>query len=1147
MKNWLKRSLGALLALCLLISAMPMALAADKSELEDHWASESLLYFVDQGWLQGYKDGSYLPDNSITRAEFIKLLNRVCGLTERDDEAAKAYTDVPENAWYFSEISIALKAGYTNGTSKTTMSPNSKITRQQAFAMIARIAGLSTDDLSALEKFSDAASIGSYAKASIAALVAGGYVDGYKDGTIRPANNITRAQAVKTMYVCLDLLNTRYVLMNIPYDEFYAAELQNDVAVDGVTSATLNKTRTGSLVGGSYHVNADGSDITGITFPVKIEKGLDLSKYTKITDDSKVEISVTNRGQTSTTTYTGKDALFESASYSYYVLSEAPAYYKEATLDKDGKLTFGKIQGAEAQKLDVTASLSTSTSYGDYQVDVDLDDDTISKMGNVYGVIFSTKEGADYGMRHLENVWRTTEIAWCTGFTTSVHKCPTSSEHYKAMMGQTINKITYITESGIYTIDAELYVPVKAGSKLEVANALTTAKETAVTAELPEGYQPVYAVADAKGNAVSGMEVKDGKLTWTDAEIGAYTLTVTDQSGKYAPLSASFELQTDAMPAQAASDNQSIVKTDEASADEFQAYLAAITSVNVNGKDYAASGKGAAKVIKDDGAIDFTTAPFKTDAVDGKYVLTITATGYANKLTVTVPATYYLYASLTYEEYWAGEGVYNATNTDSSEEKDSRGELDKGGFDAVTRATKNHGLHRGSFQQDVVIHTADKDYYPLYWTDANNFVDREDGQTYNKNDIGIVSYNITGIKYVPVAVRAQDYAQFIKDYEVTLNGETIYGGYSEGTLSSYTGVAEVTANTNGLKAATLTDGNWSFGARQTGTDSGIRGQALAAANGTENNLRKNTAPEGTKDPTVGNFGEFLRFDVNGNYGALGSAMQTVKWTYYGTDSTYTTPVAAYGTKFAADNWMHKSMGIQLGLTDSIRCQLPADTDGTGYWTVTIYGLGYADYTASFEVTADNLPKVEEAKMTEEQKTQLTALKDEAGEILAKYDADTIKSTKALSDLQEHYTEADNLLKNADATEAQANELLGELPGLIEAAKPQTVTYTGTATVEPDEDNEFDSYTLTATVTTENGKITAITAAGGGDTNKNYLGWAVAGRTKGGKAYVGVPTQLTGKTADEVAALEGIDTVAGATCSSTAILKAVQNALSNPAA
>lgn len=90
--------------------------------------------------------------------------------------------------------------------------------------------------------------------------------------------------------------------------------------------------------------------------------------------------------------------------------------------------------------------------------------------------------------------------------------------------------------------------------------------------------------------------------------------------------------------------------------------------------------------------------------------------------------------------------------------------------------------------------------------------------------------------------------------------------------------------------------------------------------------------------------------TTGNYGDLGAHMQSVEWAYYGNDSTYTNRLANYGTKFAADNWMHKSMGIQLGLTDSIRCQLPENTDGTGYWSLTVYALGYEDYTVNFEAT-----------------------------------------------------------------------------------------------------------------------------------------------------------------------------------------------------
>lgn len=74
----------------------------------------------------------------------------------------------------------------------------------------------------------------------------------------------------------------------------------------------------------------------------------------------------------------------------------------------------------------------------------------------------------------------------------------------------------------------------------------------------------------------------------------------------------------------------------------------------------------------------------------------------------------------------------------------------------------------------------------------------------------------------------------------------------------------------------------------------------------------------------GSYGEFLRVDLTGNYGDLAANLQTVTWTYYGDDSTYTNAKATYGTKFAADNWMHKVMGIQLGLTDSLRCTLPEE-------------------------------------------------------------------------------------------------------------------------------------------------------------------------------------------------------------------------------
>ena len=429
-----------------------------------------------------------------------------------------------------------------------------------------------------------------------------------------------------------DVTTGTYVLMNIPYDQFYAADVNNSVKVDAFTSATKNKVRTGSLAGGSYHVDASGDEITGVTFPVKVPAGTDLSKYTQITDDSKVSITVTNRGQESTTDYTGKDALFESASHSYYTLSEKPSYYKELTVNEDGTFSFGATQGTVTTITEgVTAELMTDSKYGDYQLDLDGLTDTVPSGTAIYGVIVSTKEGSDYGMRHLETIWRVSELAWATGFTTAVHNCPTSSEHYKAMMGQHIDKVTYYTANGIYEIlvggEKGLYVPVKFDtSAVAVADAELTDGETSVATTisgltLPEEFDAEYTVEGATAS------VKGEKLILKDVKKGAYTLTITDKSGKYAPISFGFEVYAETMPAayNENSEKPGLTKAAGATDAEFADYIKNITSVSVNGKPYAVSGRNAVKLFNDDGTLITDAAPLTEG---DSFEIVVTATGY---------------------------------------------------------------------------------------------------------------------------------------------------------------------------------------------------------------------------------------------------------------------------------------------------------------------------------------------------------------------------------------------------------------------------------------------------------------------------------------------------------------------------------------
>lgn len=327
-----------------------------------------------------------------------------------------------------------------------------------------------------------------------------------------------------------------YVLMNIPYADFYKAELNKNTAkVDATTSATKTKTKS-TLANGSYHADNTGEHISGITYPVKIKAGTDLSKLTKITDASKVSITVNMKGKEITTEYKGKDALFESADYSYYELgTTAPAYYKELTVNEDGSYSFGKttatektVEGAAIEKF------KTSSKYGDYQLNLNFDkvadSDQISGNTKVLAAVITTTDGTQYGLRHVENIWKGTEFAWGTGFTTQSHGCPISGEHYKSMMGKTIDAVTYYTENGVvkYDID-DTYVPYKFDTTAtKPSDATTTAtKPAATTTATKPAVKPVKKVTVKKQTA----KVKAGKkkltVTWKkDKNVSGYQIKI---------------------------------------------------------------------------------------------------------------------------------------------------------------------------------------------------------------------------------------------------------------------------------------------------------------------------------------------------------------------------------------------------------------------------------------------------------------------------------------------------------------------------------------------------------------------------------------------------------------------------------------------
>ena len=424
-----------------------------------------------------------------------------------------------------------------------------------------------------------------------------------------------------------------YVLMNIPYDDFYKAELKNnDVKVDAFTSATLNKSRTFGMMNGNsaYHVDPSGTDVTGVTFPVKVSDISVLKDQKQITDSDSVTITVTNRGQTSSNTYTGKDSLIENASYSYYVLNETPSYYKELTVNADGSYSFSAMKGAETKTVEIKADFKTETTYGDYELD--LDNETFSGIidtntDKIYGVTVNTTDGTNYGLRHLENIWRGSMLAWGTGYTTEVHEGPISSAHYKSIMGKTIDSVTYYTDKGLITFDVpDVKVQTTTGIKATIADIMNTEVSATVTFDqkLPADFKAKY--------TVDGKEVSctNGKLAVGTQALGIHKVVITDESGAYAAIVAEFTVVTDKTPAAYDVKERKLTVAEGSSAEDFSAYLKSISKVKVGDTEYAASGRGAKVIVKEDGTLDLTDLQV-TDAT----VFEITAVGYKNNLTFT--------------------------------------------------------------------------------------------------------------------------------------------------------------------------------------------------------------------------------------------------------------------------------------------------------------------------------------------------------------------------------------------------------------------------------------------------------------------------------------------------------------------------------
>ena len=258
--------IGAMLLSTNAFAAVP----SDFSDFPTDWSAPAMTHAVQNGLLNG-SDGKILPKGLLTRAQMATMVNRAFASSAK--VSLTSFTDMVPGAWHYDEMAKSVQMGAFQGADGK-LNPNDPITREQAFAVLARAFGLADGKASSLDKFSDGAQVSSWAKGAVAALVEQGYVSG-ADGALNPQSYITRAEFAQVMdalvaaYGDQDLkdqtvegnliLRTNSTLENVT--------VKGDlILADGVSAASLkNVTVTGRLVvrGGTDGVKLTKSTAKG--------------------------------------------------------------------------------------------------------------------------------------------------------------------------------------------------------------------------------------------------------------------------------------------------------------------------------------------------------------------------------------------------------------------------------------------------------------------------------------------------------------------------------------------------------------------------------------------------------------------------------------------------------------------------------------------------------------------------------------------------------------------------------------------------------------------------------------------------------------------------------------------------------------------
>lgn len=194
-----KKAVAAVCAAAILLSPTGAlgASPADFVDFPNDWSSQAMTAAVDNGLLGGVGDGRIAPQGQLTRAQMAAIINRAFASEAKASLAG--YNDVAADAWYRDDMAKAVQMGTFSGSGGGLLEPDRAITREEAFSVLARAFALESGDAAHLSDFSDGAQVSDWAKGSVAAMVAGGYVNGSDGKRLNPQQSITRAEFAAVM------------------------------------------------------------------------------------------------------------------------------------------------------------------------------------------------------------------------------------------------------------------------------------------------------------------------------------------------------------------------------------------------------------------------------------------------------------------------------------------------------------------------------------------------------------------------------------------------------------------------------------------------------------------------------------------------------------------------------------------------------------------------------------------------------------------------------------------------------------------------------------------------------------------------------------------------------------------------------------